>query len=584
MYRFALACALVAVSGWGGPLARWTFDQGSPADASGNGHDGTATGAAKWAAGVDGKAFLGDGTSARVEVPDSPAFDFRAKDFTVCAWVNSYRSRSIQQMVVGKNCYAANQREWGLLLEADGHFRFYIQRDGWQKVTSSTWAQAGVWTHLAAVVRGEETELFVNGESVGKARTGKPAAHTSAPVSIGGLGNRGQAMQHWLGAIDEVAVYDHALTIAEIAAMQRQNLPKHEVETVTVETYRIWDGDLPPAEADLPFVAGTRYVTIKKREPEKDGFKWLHGVAVAPYRGTLFATWGENQGAENTVTEINRGSRSRDGGLTWSAPEVIGPGSAEEGNSHGVFLEHQDKLWCFMARFGNGKGQFPGLGMDAYTLDAAANTWQRQGLVAPGIWPLKAPEKLADGNWFVPGCDENWRAAVAISHGDDLTQWDAIKLPVGGLVHTEATAWVDGAEIVAILRNQAPLQEGPVRAAVSVSRDYGRTWTESVESNFPMVTSKPFAGVLSTGQRFLVANVCRANSNSRNCLAIAVGRPGEKTLCRMWRLDAGMGLSYPDACEHDGKLYVAYSWTEASGGNQNSAKLAILPVASLAVD
>jgi hypothetical protein len=584
MHRLALSVALFALAGWAGPLGRWTFDEESPADATGNGHDGKATAAVKWVDGVVGKAFLGNGTSARMEIPDSPAFDFRAKDFTVCAWVNAYRSRGAQQMVVGKNRYAKNQREWGLLLEADGRYRFYIHRGGWQTVTSTAWAQAGVWTHLAAVVRGDEAELFVNGVSQGKAKTGKPEADTPAPISIGGLDNNGHLMQHWYGAIDEVQLFGQALSTDEIAAMQRSDLPKHEVPEITMESYKIWDGELPPAEVDLPFVPGTRYVTIKKREPEKDGFKWLHGVAVAPHKGTLFACWGENKGAENTVTEITRGSRSQDDGLTWSAPETIAPGNAEEGNSHGVFLSRDGVLWCFMARFGKGEGSFAGLGMDAYILDETTNTWRHQGLVGTGIWPLKAPQRLDNGNWFVPGCDENWRAAVGISKGDDLTQWEAVKLPVNGLVHTEATAWVDGPEIVAILRNQSPQQPGPVRAAVCASKDYGRTWTPSVESNFPMVTSKPYAGTLSTGQRYLVSNVCRGNSNSRNCLAIAVSRPGEKLLSRMWRLDAGRGLSYPDACEHDGKLYVAYSWTEANGGNQNSAKLAVFPISSLATE
>jgi hypothetical protein len=584
MRQFAVATVLFAVVGWAAPLARWSFDDGSPVDAMKNGHDGKATADVKWVDGVDGKAFLGNGVSARVEVPDHPAFDFRAQDFSVCAWVNSYRNRGLQQMVVGKNAYTANQREWGLILESDGRYCFYIRRDGWQTVTSRVWAEAGVWTHLAAVVRGDESELFVDGVSMGKAKTGKPEADTTAPISIGGLGNGGRPMQHWQGVIDDVRLYAHALSEVELAAMQKQGLPKHDVPEVIVETYRLWDGELPPAEVDLPFVPGTRYVTIKKREPEKDGYKWLHGVAVAPYKGTLFATWGENKGAENTVTEINRGSRSRDGGRTWSTPETIGPGGEEEGNSHGVFLEHKGQFWSFMARFGKGEGQFPGLCMDAYILDEATDTWQAKGVVGKGIWPLKAPQRMADGNWFVPGCDENWRAAVGISKGDDLTEWEAIKLPVNNLVQTEATAWIDGPEVVAILRNQSPQQSGPIRAAVCVSGDYGRTWSPSVESNFPMVTSKPFAGVLSTGQRYLISNVCRGNSNSRNCMTIAVGKPGAKTLSRMWRIDAGRGLSYPDACEADGKLYVAYSWTEASGGNQNSAKLATFPIASLAAD
>ena len=43
-----------------------------------------------------------------------------------------------------------------------------------------------------------------------------------------------------------------------------------------------------------------------------------------------------------------------------------------------------------------------------------------------------------------------------------------------------------------------------------------------------------------------------------------------------------MKLAYPYAIEHDGKLYVAYS--VGFGANQNSAEMAVIPVAALAVD
>ncbi len=43
-------------------------------------------------------------------------------------------------------------------------------------------------------------------------------------------------------------------------------------------------------------------------------------------------------------------------------------------------------------------------------------------------------------------------------------------------------------------------------ALAAVSEDYGRTWTPARPSNLPMATSKPCAGLLSTGQRFLVCS------------------------------------------------------------------------------
>ena len=198
---------------------------------------------------------------------------------------------------------------------------------------------------------------------------------------------------------------------------------------------------------------------------------------------------------------------------------------------------------------------------------------------------------MADGNWLIPGCDEHWRASVAISRGDDLTTWDSVKIPVRGRVHTEATCWIDGPQITLVMRNHSPRDRGLNCAAVSLSRDYGRTWSPSVDSNLPMTTSKPYAGTLSTGQRYLLGTVCRDHGGKRWPLTIAVGRPGQKTLCRIWRIrDArrpGAGdavdkaLAYPHAIEHDGKLYVIYS--AGLRGNRNDCELAILPVNALAI-
>ena len=106
-----------------------------------------------------------------------------------------------------------------------------------------------------------------------------------------------------------------------------------------------------------------------------------------------------------------------------------------------------------------------------------------------------------------------------------------------------------------------------------------------------MTTSKPYAGHLSTGQRYLICTTNRDHGGKRWPLTIAVGRPGEKTLCRMWRIRDGKmpgetkdsSLAYPYAVEYDGKLYVIYSEGKI-GGNRNNAELAIIPVKALAVE
>jgi hypothetical protein len=110
-----------------------------------------------------------------------------------------------------------------------------------------------------------------------------------------------------------------------------------------------------------------------------------------------------------------------------------------------------------------------------------------------------------------------------------------------------------------------------------------------------MATSKPAAGTLSTGQRYLVCTTAAGNGGKRTPLTIAVSRPGEELFSEVFVIRGSenpghpgesadhLSLSYPYAVEHDGKLYVGYSNSGGRGGNHNSGELAILPVSSLAV-
>lgn len=90
---------------------------------------------------------------------------------------------------------------------------------------------------------------------------------------------------------------------------------------------------------------------IKKREPEKDGYNWLHGVAIIRHKGVFYTCWGHNKKAENTLTEVVQGARSFDGGRTWPDVEMIASGDDKTAENHGVFLSHRVTLWLFVSNF-----------------------------------------------------------------------------------------------------------------------------------------------------------------------------------------------------------------------------------------
>jgi hypothetical protein len=367
----------------------------------------------------------------------------------------------------------------------------------------------------------------------------------------------------------------------------------------------LWQTDKTlPAAAALPSLEGVRFSVIKPYEFRKDGYRFLHGVGLCFHKGKLYASFGHNKGGENTDTEEARFCVSEDEGRTWSEVKTIDSGDGPVGVSHGSFLSHEGRLWAFMGAY---TGTMEGIHTRAYLLAEKTNTWEAKGtIIEGGFWPMQEPVRMDDGNWIMAGlaggvydAKGTHPAAVAISHGSDFTKWDFVRIPPreGLAMWGESTVIVEGKTVTSISRYGAE-----ARALAATSKDYGRTWMTMVPSNLPMATSKPIAGLLSTGQRYLICSISADGGKKRSPLCIAVSRPGESVFSKVHvirhaHFPEGRGeshekaaLSYPYAIEHEGHLYVGYSNDGGKVGrvgegrelwNNNSAELAVIPVAAL---
>jgi hypothetical protein len=366
----------------------------------------------------------------------------------------------------------------------------------------------------------------------------------------------------------------------------------------------LWLSDQPvPKNAELNKLKGVQFHVIKAHEPGKDGYNWLHGVALAWHKGKLYASFGHNRGQENTAGEEARGRVSSDGGKTWSETFTIG---AEEepnlGISHGTLLSRDGELWAFQPAFyGNRLTDTKNSKVHtrAYRFNEATGAWEKKGTVIEGcFWPLQEPLKMNDGNWIMGGLrvGNGSPGAVAISHGNDLTKWDLVPVPRPDAIKMwgESTVIVSGKRVQSFTH----INTLPSMVAAAVSEDYGRTWTDYAVGNLPMVRSKNYTGMLSTGQPYFIGTttVEGATINRRSPLTIAVGRPGENGFRKVFLIrdavcpespgdsDTRSALSYPYAVEHGGYLYVGYSNSGGRHSNENSAELAIIPIETLRVN
>jgi predicted neuraminidase len=526
-----------------------------------------------------------------IELKDSAKLGSGA--FTVSLWFNPYEPAGAQQVLAGKNRYSRNERQWSLTIEPNGRLQAHLKQDGWSTISCGETLKAGGWHWAVLVVEPDKAALFLNGKQAGEVKLKRPVAPTDSPITLGGIWDEGGVRQAFHGAVDECSVIARALTQEEIFANYKPVENTHEIATqATPVGLPLWDtAQVLPKAAELPQVEGARFHVIKNQRPDEEGCKWTLGVGLAWHKGKLYASYGYNIGDENTATEEAHVRVSSDNGVSWGRPVVMDAGEGNLGVSHGVFLSHGDNLWAFMGAFYD---RFQRTHTRAYRLNETTGSWEAHGMVIPdGFWPMQEPQRMTDGNWIMAGARisngygvKGDLPAVAISKGDDFTRWEMVVIDPAqgaGKIWGESTVILEGKRILNISRYGRK-----ALALISVSEDYGRTWTPSAPSNLPMATSKPYSGTLSTGQRYLVCTTTADTGGSRSPLTIAVSKPGESLLSKVFLVrrsvcDETPGVShpkadfsYPYAVEHDGKLYIGYTHKSHAAN-----ELAVIPVASL---
>ena len=134
------------------------------------------------------------------------------------AWVNADSDSPVVGVVAGCCGTIVAQRDangWALRFDGRnaGQEMEFIVQAGWQGdggFGAPVFAK-GEWRHLAGVVDGKDMFLYVDGVLEKEMPYNGPMQADSSETEIGHAGDGG-----WMGLIDEVAIYDRALSAAEI--------------------------------------------------------------------------------------------------------------------------------------------------------------------------------------------------------------------------------------------------------------------------------------------------------------------------------------------------------------------------------
>jgi hypothetical protein len=209
----------VGLEGW------WKLDEGAGdvvEDSSGHKRHGKISGAVERVEGRIGRGLRFAGKGELVSIPDDPGIRLSG-DMTLALWFRKDSDTVNWVRLAGKG--GDHTRNYGLWLGSIAQAnpeqkqvlfqQFGVGIQDIVNVSSKTRVTLGAWTHVAAVVKGQQATLFINGQSVASAnRSGAPAM-TADPFTIGFAGYA----QSLVGTVDEVRLYSRSLTNAEIEAL-----------------------------------------------------------------------------------------------------------------------------------------------------------------------------------------------------------------------------------------------------------------------------------------------------------------------------------------------------------------------------
>ena len=217
-------------------MVGWWAGDGNTVDRL-DGNDGSLQNGAGYATGMVDEAFSLDGVNDAVQIPEAPggiSLD-GFSEMTIDAWVNPETVAPLFQTIVSKYDFTQNDGvSYWLGLMDNGKVRFAVYSDnsgmgsysGYHADTPAGVVTPGSFQHVAGVWKGgKDIFVYVDGVLVSDpglqdGNGGTQVTASTIPVSIGRVeGFGGVPSFHFQGLIDEVEIFDRALSGPEVAAI-----------------------------------------------------------------------------------------------------------------------------------------------------------------------------------------------------------------------------------------------------------------------------------------------------------------------------------------------------------------------------
>ena len=203
-------------------ISYWTFDEGSGTTArdSWGTNNGTVNGATWTSSGVIRGALSFDGSNQYVSLPAvSGSLNININPVTLEAWIKPNSVAGSSKEIVGRGTAASN----GYGINLNGN-KINLGLHGGGNFNSAAVLTTGNWYHIVGVIKGANSKIYING--VADINTGTINVVNSA--LNGSIGASSVGVTYFFnGIIDEVRIYNAALTAQEIQQRYAESASRH---------------------------------------------------------------------------------------------------------------------------------------------------------------------------------------------------------------------------------------------------------------------------------------------------------------------------------------------------------------------
>ncbi len=215
----------------GYPIAYYLFN-GNANDESGFGNSGTVSGATlvEDRFGNANSAYYFDGVNDYIRVPNNSELNFQ-EAITISFWMKIEQLFDRESFPISHGGW---ENRWKVSIIPEKRLRWTVKTStGIKDLDSQAQLSTDVYYNIVVLYNGSDFEVYINGELDASSSSSGLISTTSLDLTIGQyLPNNSD--YNFKGVLDDIRIYDYALTITEIQNLYRENTGIEDLSTRSI--------------------------------------------------------------------------------------------------------------------------------------------------------------------------------------------------------------------------------------------------------------------------------------------------------------------------------------------------------------